>query len=51
MDPFSSADQFTGWSERSAQSGQAVTREARTWLLRIGWRRRGLLRVAEIPAS
>jgi REP element-mobilizing transposase RayT len=49
IDPYSSADQFPGWHECFAESPDGVTREPRTWLLRVGWRRRGLLRLAEIP--
>lgn len=50
VDPFSSAEQFAGWRERfPATVPDGVTREARTWLLRVGWRRRGLLPVAAVP--
>ena len=53
-DPYSSAAWFDGWSSSSA--GQAGAARAspvapcRTWLLRIGWRRHGLLRPGEVPA-
>lgn len=51
VDPYSSADTFPGFRERWARAGppDEVVRPARTWLLRRGWRRHGLLPVAEIP--
>lgn len=52
VDPFSSAEQFDGFSERFSEGhADDVTQPPRTWLLRIGWRRRGLLRVAGIPGQ
>lgn len=53
IDPYSSADSFPGWKERFTRAGPPddVVREASTWLLRVGWRRCGLLRVAEIPGQ
>ncbi len=53
IDPCSSADTFAGWRERFARAGPLddVVQEAGTWLLRKGWRRHGLLRVAEIPGG
>jgi hypothetical protein len=51
-DPFSSARWFEGWRERLPRvripSGAA---EPRTWLLRIGWRRSGLLSLDSIPGA
>ena len=42
IDPFSSGAWFDGWSGRSTVGDRdAPVVEARTWLLRIGWRRRG----------
>jgi REP element-mobilizing transposase RayT len=56
IDPFSSAPSFDGWRDIDAS---AITWpetyvplpvwEARTWLLREGWRRHGLLRTTEVP--
>ena len=48
VDPFSSAPWFDGWSDRSSvhESRAAPVARARTWLLRIGWQRHGLLRAA-----
>jgi hypothetical protein len=54
LDPCSSAASFSGWL---GQSGCAATPlvadEAvvgpQTWLLRVGWRRKGLLRARDAP--
>jgi hypothetical protein len=55
VDPFTSGPWFDGWSERvSARFWQVAARpvaEARTWLLRAGWRRHGLVRFAELPGG
>lgn len=54
VDPFSSGGGFDGWKEASATgsaSAPTVTSRPRTWLLAVGWRRRGLLSVTETPAS
>ncbi|MBC8067253.1 MAG: transposase [Deltaproteobacteria bacterium] len=54
VDPRSSAPAFDGWEGRSAvcpderDFGVAL---ARTWLLRVGWRRYGLLRVDAVPGA
>jgi REP element-mobilizing transposase RayT len=52
IDPYSSADTFAGWSERFARAGPLddVVRGPQSWLLRKGWRRHGLVGIAEIPA-
>jgi REP element-mobilizing transposase RayT len=49
VDPYSSAEQFPGWRERFGEPPDGVTSEPKTWLLRVGWRRRGLLALAHIP--
>ena len=51
IDPFSSGTWFDGWKERFAVRGvlPAIVAAARTWLLCEGWRRRGLISVAESP--
>lgn len=60
VDPFSSARWFDGFSgvavqyargSPSAAGGIAPVVAPRTWLARIGWRRRGLVRVGEAPSS
>jgi REP element-mobilizing transposase RayT len=54
-DPRSSAPIFDGWSitrgSPSAAAEDLGTTEARTWLLRIGWRRHGLIDPNEIPGQ
>jgi REP element-mobilizing transposase RayT len=51
FDPYSSAEGFGGWRERFPEPPDGITRDARTWLLRVGWRRRGLLPLAAIPGA
>jgi REP element-mobilizing transposase RayT len=60
IDPFSSAITFEGWKEREAEGGRFVQPptfvsplvwEPVTWLLRIGWRKRGLISAFEIPGN
>jgi REP element-mobilizing transposase RayT len=52
VDPFSSAPMFDGWK---TPHGHDPPREplpvvrAQSWLLRDGWRRKGLLRLDEVP--
>jgi REP element-mobilizing transposase RayT len=56
LDPASSARWFDGWRSGTVGPGQVArapdlpaVRSARTWLLRAGWRRLGLLDPAEVP--
>lgn len=51
LDYFSSAAWFSGWREKLAMRNQPpqATSKAGTWLLKKGWRRRGLLSVFELP--
>jgi hypothetical protein len=53
LDPCSSAPDFEGFRDRAPDSVPArrATSPPRTWLLRQGWRRHGLIRVDEVPAS
>jgi len=52
IDPCSSANWFDGFLDRSPDAhGRARVVRPRTWLLRVGWRRWGLLSVREGPAS
>jgi hypothetical protein len=53
LDPLSSAAYFDGFSQRTPAhlSRDAPVAEPSTWLLRIGWRRHGLLGKDESPAS
>jgi hypothetical protein len=50
-DPLSSAAGFDGFvsASPSVRAGPAVAPQ--TWLLSIGWRRHGLIRLDEVPAS
>jgi REP element-mobilizing transposase RayT len=53
-DPCSSGPAFDGWTRPI--SGEVAARasplaRARTWLLSVGWRRHGLIRVTERPAQ
>lgn len=53
LDPFSSGPWFDGWREEvRIRGGEGVERPVgfcRTWLLRIGWRRHGLIGISEVP--
>lgn len=55
IDPFSSWAYFDGWRERigrrraAARVGDPPVDEPRSWLLKIGWRRHGLVSITEIP--
>jgi putative transposase len=52
VDPFSSARQFDGWSKNVRQHEDGGTvRPPGTWLLRTGWRKRGLIDPATIPSQ
>jgi len=47
VDPKSSGSMFDGWDSPShlAASADATVRTPRTWLLRLGWRKHGLIRI------
>jgi REP element-mobilizing transposase RayT len=54
LDPMSSAVSFTGWREQArfavpARYEPLPTREASTWLLRVGWARHGTISTHEVP--
>jgi REP element-mobilizing transposase RayT len=52
IDPASSGRWFDGWRQarvREPAADPPVVAPARTWLLRIGWRRFGLIDLAEVP--
>ena len=51
VDPASSGQWFTGWREGVAAVARspAPVAQALTWLLRVGWRRHGLLDPSEVP--
>jgi hypothetical protein len=51
-DPRSSAFSFDGWTRQPPTTGERpIVANGRTWLVRIGWKRHGLLRPGERPAS
>ncbi|HEY0252708.1 MAG TPA: transposase [Kofleriaceae bacterium] len=56
VDPYSSAPSFTGWKELPGRRVKVpskyrplVTQEPRTWLLRVGWKKHGLISMLEVP--
>ena len=50
LDPCSSARWFDGWRTRMPPVAEsAPVARARTWLARVGWRRRGLIDIGEHP--
>lgn len=60
VDPFSSGAWFDGWKDLSkaaqaqaqADAGhQRCSCEPNTWLMRVGWRRHGLVAIDEIPGT
>ena len=61
VDPFSSGVSFTGWEELEERGiarwnvpdgyTPLTVSEPRTWLLRVGWRRHGLVPCAEVPSA
>lgn len=59
VDPYSSWAWFDGWrdlpealkhSATEERAGPAAAAQAQSWLLRVGWRRRGLVSINETPA-
>jgi len=52
IDPCSSAPWFDGFRGRKSSEGEeSSVVPARTWLLRVGWKRPGLIEFAERPAG
>ena len=51
VDPCSSAGSFDGYDCATYAEPNDATKPPRTWLLRVGWRRHGLLRPTERPAT
>jgi REP element-mobilizing transposase RayT len=54
LDPHSSAAWFDGFREKLLplpEGAERPTAAARTWLLGVGWRKRGLISVAEAPSD
>ena len=52
IDPCSSGSWFDGWANHvAAPAASSPIARARTWLLRTGWRRNGLIRFDHVPRS
>jgi REP element-mobilizing transposase RayT len=55
LDPLSSAGSFDGFVSALPSTFRSVgppcVAAAKTWLLKLGWRRRGLIRLSEAPAG
>jgi hypothetical protein len=52
VDPASSGRWFSGWATGAIRAGDLpAVALARSWLLREGWRRHGLVRLGEIPGG
>jgi len=53
IDPYSTAWAFDGWCDLDEVPAweRLPSAEPSTWLLRVGWRRHGALRVREVPGS
>ena len=54
VDLFASGAWFDGWRESFGRRGVPAARPvaaARTWLLSVGWRRHGLIRLDEVPGG
>ena len=49
LDPFSSAEFFDGWNGATPEPGGPIA-PARTWLLRVGWKKQGPLNRDLIPS-
>ena len=51
-DPCSSGRAFDGWRDRCVHElATAPVCAARSWLLRVGWRKRGRIGLAELPVG
>jgi len=51
VDPYSSGPWFDGWRQGVVLRGDGPGAMARTWLLREGWRRHGLIGIEEDPGG
>ena len=50
-DVYSSGASFEGWKTNPAVSSGRLLARARTWLLTVGWKKRGLIDPREAPAG
>jgi len=51
VDPYSSGPWFDGWRQGIVLARDGPGARAKTWLLREGWRRRGLIGIQESPGG
>jgi REP element-mobilizing transposase RayT len=51
LDPCSSARAFDGWACPRSRARDAAVVPPNTWLLRVGWKRHGLLEQAAVPTT
>lgn len=51
VDPYSSGPWFDGWRQGIVLASDGPGTRARTWLLREGWRRHGLIGIQESPSG
>jgi hypothetical protein len=55
VDPYTTGGYFDGWLDPPdipvAERGQLTTHAPRTWLLRAGWKRHGLIATTEVPGA
>jgi len=51
IDLYSSGRWFDGWSRKLVFASRSAVATARTWLLRVGWRRHGLVGLGERPSA
>jgi REP element-mobilizing transposase RayT len=49
VDLYSSGRWFDGWSRKLVFASRSAVATARTWLLRVGWRRHGLIGLGDMP--
>jgi len=49
VDPFSSGPWFDGWRQGIVFTSDGPVAKAGTWLLRVGWRKHGLIGIQESP--
>ena len=50
VDPYSSGPWFDGWKQGRVLTASGPGARAKTWLLRAGWRRHGLIGIQESPS-
>jgi len=51
IDPYSSGCWFDGWSRKLVFASRGPGGKGRSWMLRVGWRLHGLIRIEEVPRA